>query len=120
MASSDTIAALATPRGMSAIALVRVSGPSTEKIAHELAGRTLVAREVTRIDYRNRAGELIDDVLVTFFRTPRSYTGEDSLEISSHGNPLIVCKILEDLCARGCRIAEPGEFTKRAFLNGQM
>jgi tRNA modification GTPase len=72
------------------------------------------------VDYRDRAGQLIDDVLVTYFRAPRSYTGEDALEISCHGNPFIAHKILEDLLARGCRAAEPGEFTQRAFLNGRM
>jgi tRNA modification GTPase len=73
-----------------------------------------------RGDYRDRAGDLVDDVVFTFFRAPNSYTGDDLLEISCHGNPLIVQKILEDLFARGCRPAEPGEFTRRAFLNGRM
>jgi len=65
-------------------------------------------------------GSVVDDVVVTLFVAPNSYTGEDSLEISCHGNPFIIRKILADLFARGCRPAEPGEFTKRAFLNGRM
>jgi tRNA modification GTPase len=71
-------------------------------------------------DYRDASGQLIDDVVYTYFAGPKSYTGEDLLEISCHGNPFIAQKILEDLYARGCRPAEPGEFTKRAYLNGRI
>lgn len=117
---TDTIAAPATPVGTSAIAVVRASGPDTARIAAEICGQAPLPRAVRRADYRDRDGGLIDDVLCTFFPAPASYTGEDVLEISSHGNPLIAQKILEDLLARGCRAAEPGEFTQRAFLNGRM
>lgn len=117
---TDTIAALATPVGTSAIAVVRASGPDTARLVAEIFGATVPPRSVRRLDYRDCAGALIDDVLFTFFQGPSSYTGEDSLEISSHGNPFIAQKILEDLLARGCRAADPGEFTQRAFLNGQM
>ncbi len=117
---TDTIAALATPRGTSAIAVVRVSGPDTTPLCAGIFGLTPLPRVATHADYRDRSGLLLDDVLFTFFQGPRSYTGEDSLEISSHGNPLIAQMILEDLFARGCRPAEAGEFTQRAFLNGQM
>ncbi|MES2695959.1 MAG: tRNA uridine-5-carboxymethylaminomethyl(34) synthesis GTPase MnmE [Verrucomicrobiota bacterium] len=116
----DTIAALATPVGTAAIAVVRISGSDTFKIATALCGQVPAARVATHIDYRDDAGQLIDDVLLTFFKGPQSYTGEDSLEVSSHGNPFIAQRILEDLLARGCRPAEPGEFTQRAFLNGRM
>ena len=118
--STDTIAALATPRGTSAIAVVRISGPDTSRLCAAIFGVTPPPRVATHSDYRDRSGKLLDDVLCTFFQSPRSYTGEDSLEVSSHGNPLIAQMILEDLFARGCRPAEPGEFTQRAFLNGQM
>lgn len=117
---SDTIAALATPVGTAAIALVRASGPDTARLAREIFGETPPPRVATHADYRDRAGVLLDDVLFTFFQGPRSYTGEDLLEVSCHGNPFIAQKILEDLFARGCRPAEPGEFTQRAFLNGKM
>jgi tRNA modification GTPase len=117
----DTIAALATPVGTAAIALLRISGGDTERLLGELVpAPALPPRQVRHVDYRDRAGQLIDDVLVTYFRAPRSYTGEDALEISCHGNPFIAHQILEDLLARGCRAAEPGEFTQRAFLNGRM
>jgi len=116
----DTIAALATPAGTAAIALLRISGKDTIAIARALAGRPPAPRVATHLDYRDRHGALLDDVVLTFFQGPRSYTGEDSLEISCHGNPFIAQKILEDLFARGCRPAEPGEFTKRAFLHGRL
>lgn len=117
---TDTIAALATPVGTAAIAVVRASGPDTDRLAREIFGATPAPRVATHSDYRDRTGAVVDDVLVTFFAGPRSYTGEDSLEVSCHGNPFIAQKILEDLFARGCRPAAPGEFTQRAFLHGQM
>ena len=117
---TDTIAALATPAGTSAIALVRVSGPDAGKIASALLGEIPTPRLARHGDYRDLAGALVDDVLFTFFSAAGSYTGEDALEISCHGNPFIAQKILEDLFARGCRAAEPGEFTQRAFLHGRM
>ena len=116
----DTIAALATPHGESAVALVRVSGGECSRVAREVVGRLLPPRVARHADYRDRAGVVIDDVLFTYFAGPASYTGEDSLEIACHGNPYIAQRVLEDLFARGCRAAEPGEFTKRAFLNGRM
>ena len=118
--SNDTIVALATPTGTSAIAVIRISGPDTTRLALELQGKAPLPRHMRRVDYHSRNGELIDDVLAVFFPTPHSYTGEDSLEISCHGNPFIAQKILSDLLERGCRAAEPGEFTQRAFLNGRM
>lgn len=117
---TDTIAAQATPAGTSAIALLRVSGPDAARIAREILGATPPPRLARHGDYRDRAGVLVDDVLFTFFPADSSYTGEDALEISCHGNPFIAQKILEDLLARGARAAEPGEFTQRAFLNGRM
>jgi tRNA modification GTPase len=116
---TDTIAALATPTGRSALAVVRISGPDTLRIAGELCGGTPLPRMLRRVDYRTTRRELLDEVLVVYFAAPRSYTGEDSLEISCHGNPFIAQKILEDLFRRGCRAADPGEFTQRAFLNGK-
>jgi len=116
----DTIAALATPAGTAAIALVRVSGPDAGRLAREIFGAIPPPRVVGHADYRDRGGILADDVLWVYFQGPHSYTGEDSLEVSCHGNPFIAQKILEDLFARGCRPAGPGEFTQRAFLGGRM
>jgi tRNA modification GTPase len=117
---TDTIAALATPAGTAALALIRISGPDTSRLALDLGGALPSPRVARHFDYRDRDGDLIDDVVATYFQAPGSYTGEDALEISCHGNPFIAQKILEDLLARGCRPAEAGEFTQRAFLNGRM
>ncbi|MDR0353022.1 MAG: tRNA uridine-5-carboxymethylaminomethyl(34) synthesis GTPase MnmE [Opitutaceae bacterium] len=128
---TDTIAALATPIGASAIAVVRASGPACAKLAAAAlrtgaadAGARLPSPPPPRLaihaDYQDRSGAVLDDVLATYFAAPHSYTGDDSLEISCHGNPFIAQKILEDLLARGCRAAGPGEFTRRAFLNGRI
>lgn len=119
--TTDTIAALATPVGTSAIAMVRVSGPDCIALARALFGRTpLPPRTARHADYRSLAGTVLDDVVATFYQGPRSYTGEDSLEIALHGNPFIAQSILNDLLARGIRHAEAGEFTQRAFLSGRM
>ncbi|WP_415663365.1 tRNA uridine-5-carboxymethylaminomethyl(34) synthesis GTPase MnmE, partial [Rariglobus hedericola] len=118
---TDTIAALATPVGTSAIAVVRVSGPDCASLAQGLFGPVPLPPRVARhTDYRNLQGAVLDDVLATFYQAPRSYTGEDSLEIALHGNPFIAQSILNDLLARGIRLAEAGEFTQRAFLCGKM
>ncbi len=116
----DTIVAPATPAGTSAIAVVRVSGPNCPALATALFGKSLPARKATQADYRNLAGDVIDNVLVTYFAGPQSYTGDDVLEISTHGNPLISQLVLDDLLKRNCRAAEAGEFTRRAFLNGRL
>lgn len=118
--SGDTIAALATPAGTSAIAVVRASGAQCAGLAKDIFGAPPPPRVATHADYRDARGTLVDDVLFTFFAGPNSFTGDDTLEISCHGNPFIAQKILEDLFARGCRPAEPGEFSRRAFLNGRM
>ena len=117
---TDTIAALATPAGTSAIAVVRASGPQVRALVTAVFREIPPPRHAQHADYRDARGTLVDDVLFTFFAAPNSFTGEDTVEISSHGNPFIAQKILEDLFARGCRPAEPGEFSKRAFLNGRM
>lgn len=116
----DTIAALATPVGTSAIAVLRISGPQVLALVRAIFGVSPLPRTAQRGDYRDRNGVLLDDVLFTFFAGPNSFTGEDTGEISCHGNPFIAQKILEDLLFRGCRTAEAGEFSKRAFLNGRM
>jgi tRNA modification GTPase len=107
--------------GTSALAMLRMSGPDTQRIAAELVRGPLPSPRVARhFDYHDTRGALVDDVVATWFAAPRSFTGEDSLEICCHGNPFIAQKILEDLLRRGSRIAEPGEFSQRAFLNGKM
>lgn len=118
--STDTIAALATPVGTSAIAVVRASGPQVAGLVQAIFGAAAPPRVAQHADYRDLRGALVDDVVFTVFAAPNSFTGEDTVEISCHGNPFIAQKILEDFLARGCRPAEAGEFSKRAFLNGRM
>lgn len=121
MSSADTIAALATPVGTSALAVIRASGADCARVAAEILGRSPTPRHAHYCDYRSGDdGRILDDVLLTFFPGPQSYSGEDSLEISVHGNPLIAQYVLEDLLKRGFRAAEAGEFTRRAFLSGRM
>lgn len=119
--SADTIAALATPVGTAALAVVRASGPDCARVAAEILGRSPTPRQAHYCLYRAAGGgRVLDDVLLTFFPGPHSYSGEDSLEISTHGNPLIAQYVLEDLLGRGLRQAEAGEFTRRAFLSGRL
>ena len=100
---TDTIAALATPAGTSAIAVVRASGPQVRALVTAVFGDTPPPRHAQHADYRDARGALVDDVLFTFFAAPNSFTGEDTVEISCHGNPFIAQKILEDLFAAAAR-----------------
>jgi tRNA modification GTPase len=118
--TQDTIAALATPGGEAALAVIRITGCDTRRFLAGVLGRPVAARVASRGAYRDASGAIVDDALFTFFPGPASYTGEDVLEISCHGSPYVAQRILGDLHARGCRPAGPGEFTRRAFLNGRM
>ena len=122
MPAADTIVALSTPAGESAIALIRLSGPDCADLGQAISGRSqpLRKRFAHFAKYLDIKGDLLDECLITYFTKGQSFTGESMLEIAPHGNPLIVQKILADLMARGCRAAEPGEFTRTAFLNGRM
>ena len=122
----DTICAPATPAG-GAISVIRISGIRSVEIANSLfkqkVGKSLAQRAAGTVafgDILDEEGETLDEVLVTLFRAPHSYTGEDSVEISCHGSAYIVSRLLQSLIAKGCRMARPGEFTQRAFLNGKM
>ncbi len=118
---NDTIAALSTPQGESAIAMVRLSGSQCLDIAKQVFSKNNIKpRFANFATYKNLIGETLDECVFTFFQAPASYTGEDMLEISCHGNPFIVHKILEDLFERGVRGAYAGEFTRRAFLNDKL
>src|SRR5688572_6514830 len=118
----DTIVALATAQGISAIAVIRLSGPESIRIADEVFHGKKLAEQLTHTIHFGsiRDGEkIIDEVLISLFREPNSFTKEDSVEISCHGSPLIIKEIIKVLLRQGARLAEPGEFTKRAFLNGR-
>jgi len=120
----DTIVALATPPGVGAISVIRLSGSkSLEALDSIFSGKNRISEAKTHtIHYGNiiEKKEIIDDVLISVFRSPNSYTGEDTIEISSHGSPLIVQRIITLLINFGIRPAEPGEFTKWAFLNNRI
>jgi len=125
--TSDTICALATPPGSSAIAVLRVSGKNTFGVAEKIFTAKKKGFDITKADthtlhYGTIKGtdDVIDDVLLSVFKNPHSYTGEDSIEISCHGSAFIVQKVLALLLDNGCRMAQPGEFTMRAFLNGKL
>ena len=116
-----TICALATAPG-GALGIIRISGPQTLEILSRIFSTHLTKEQPNTIHYGHikDGTEIIDEVLVSIFRAPHSYTGEDSAEISCHGSRYILNKVLELLIQNGCRMAEPGEFTQRAYLNGKM
>ena len=122
MSSSDTIVAAATPAGRSALAIVRVDGPLAATLAHDaLRRRTPLAEKTATLGiWRAGDGAPIDQVVAVLWRAGRSFTGNDSLEITCHGNPLLVRRLTADCLARGARLAEPGEFTRRAYLAGRI
>ncbi len=119
---SDTIAALSTPAGKGALAVLRISGPSSRSLLerHFSSQGPPRPRRPTLGYITDARGSRIDRVLVTWFPAPASFTGEDVAEISCHGSPLVVAQILDQLLGSGARLAKPGEFTLRAFLNGKM
>lgn len=122
MANPETIVAPATPSGMSALALVRLDGPAAASWVTSALGRAnaLAARHSTLGVWRNLSGQAVDQVVATLWAEGASATGNAGAEICCHGNPRIVRALVEDCLARGARLAEPGEFTRRAFLNGRM
>ena len=118
---NETICALATAPG-GALGIIRISGPQSLEILSRIFTKDLSTAQPNTIHYGHirNGDEVIDDVLVSVFRAPHSYTGEDSAEISCHGSRYILSKVIELLIQNGCRMAQPGEFTQRAFLNGKM
>ena len=117
---SDTIVAIATAAGRSGIGVVRVSGPGVCEWQHPLFGRLLPPRQALLCTLRDEHGEAIDQVVALYFAAPASYTGEDVLELHGHGNPVILQAIVQRCVQLGARLARPGEFTERAFLNDKI
>ena len=120
---NDTIAAISTTMGVGAISIIRVSGNDAINIVNKIfKGKDLNTVDSHTINYghilENR--NIIDEVLVSIMKAPRTFTREDVVEINTHGGIAITNKVLELLLLNGCRLAEPGEFTKRAFLNGRI
>ena len=126
MLDQSTICAISTPAGTGGIAVIRVSGTDAAKISEKLfkahSGKRLedMKPNTLSVGYIMRGDEIIDETVVSIFRAPRSFTGEDMVEISCHGSVFIQQTIVECLIAHGARLAMPGEFTQRAFLNGKM
>lgn len=117
----DTIVAPATPPGYGGVSIVRISGSDALNIGRSISGKTLLKNRYTTLaNLLDEKNLTIDSVLLTYFKGPGSYTGEDIIEISCHGNPIIVDRIISVVLSRGARLANPGEFTMRAFLNGKL
>src|SRR6267142_6417219 len=119
-ADTDVLAAVGTAPGRAGIGIVRVSGKKLEQLASHLLGSVPAPRLAVRAVFRDTAGEPIDDGIALFFPAPASYTGEDVLELQGHGGPVVLHMILRRCLELGARLAEPGEFTRRAFLNDKL
>src|SRR6266496_1682555 len=123
MGWDDTIVALATPPGVGAIGVIRLSGTDAISITNKLfPSKDLSAQpsHSLHVGFIKDKDKTIDEVVVSLYKNPRSYTGEDVIEISGHGSPYVLQQIIDACIKRGARLAKPGEFTQRAFLNGKI
>ena len=122
MNQADTICALSTPSGVGALGVVRVSGINALKIVSNIFSKNLEQAEGYSLHFGKivAGDEIVDEVLLSVFRAPKSFTGEDVVEISCHGSPFILSSVLKLLVEKGCRMAEPGEYSMRAFSHGKM
>ncbi len=116
----DTIAAISTPPGRGGIGIVRVSGPAVPELATRICGRLPQPRAAVRARFRDAAGEIVDEGLVLYFPAPKSFTGEHVLELHGHGGAVVMDMLLASVLEAGARLARPGEFSQRAFLNDKM
>lgn len=119
-AQTDTIAAIATPRGRGGIGVIRISGPAASSIASGLLGNAPPPRHAALRVFRDAQGEMIDGGLALYFPAPASFTGEDVLELHGHGGPIVMDLLLARTLELGARLARPGEFSQRAFLNDKL
>jgi tRNA modification GTPase len=123
MGWDDTIVALATPPGVGAIGVIRLSGEKAIEIANNLFPSKNLAEQASHaahVGLLQEGNRILDEVVVTLFKCPRSYTGEDVVEISCHGSPFVQRQVIDAIIQKGARLARPGEFTQRAFLNGKL
>jgi tRNA modification GTPase len=118
--ANEAIAAIATPPGRGGIGVVRISGPALSPMLKALTALDVIPRHATRANFLSDAGDVLDQGLVLFFPAPHSYTAEDVIELQGHGGPVVLNLLLQRCLQLGARIAEPGEFTKRAFLNDKL
>ena len=117
---NDTICAIATPPGIGGVGVIRVSGPDVPQIAQQITNKSLKPRLATHTLLLSETGQTIDDGIVIYFPNPSSFTGEDVLEIQRHGSPVVMDMLIDRLNHLGARLARPGEFSERAFLNGKI
>ena len=120
MYGGETIAAVATPPGQGGVGIVRVSGPASKAVAEQLTSEQLIPRHAHYCAFKDSHGHTIDKGIALYFNGPYSYTGEDVLELQGHGGPVVLDLLLRRVLELGCRVARPGEFTERAFLNDKM
>ncbi|ACV28051.1 tRNA uridine-5-carboxymethylaminomethyl(34) synthesis GTPase MnmE [Kangiella koreensis] len=120
MTSQDTIAAIATPPGRGGVGIIRVSGKDATKISQVILGKSIKVREATYLPFLDHLGHTIDQGIAILFKAPNSFTGEDVLELQGHGGPVILDMLLKEVVSAGARIARPGEFSERAFLNDKL
>ena len=120
MHSHDTIAAIATAAGAGGVGVVRISGPHALVIAESICTKSLTPRHAHYARFHDERGETLDDGIALYFKAPASYTGEDVVELQAHGSPAVLRQLLDRCCALGARMARPGEFSERAFLNGKL
>jgi tRNA modification GTPase len=121
---NDTIAAIATPYGMAGIGIIRISGPISLKIAEKLfrssKDKKIESHRLYHGYFMDPSGEILDEVLLSYMKAPNTYTREDIVEINSHSGPVLLSRILQTILHQGIRLAQPGEFTFRAFINGRI
>lgn len=117
---SDTIAAIATAPGRGGIGVVRVSGSGLGEFGRLLTGSVLAPRQVRLVSFKAQDGEVLDQGIALYFPAPHSFTGEDVIELQGHGGPVVMQRLLKRCLELGARLAEPGEFTRRAFLNDKL
>ncbi|MGB8883224.1 MAG: tRNA uridine-5-carboxymethylaminomethyl(34) synthesis GTPase MnmE, partial [Azonexus sp.] len=120
VSSADSIAAIATAPGRGGVGVIRISGSNLLPFAYALTGKTPKPRYATLADFRAADGAAVDSGILLFFPNPHSFTGEDVLELQGHGGPVVMQMLLARCLDLGARLAEPGEFSRRAFLNGKM
>lgn len=118
--SDDTIAAIATPPGRGGVGIVRVSGPAVEQVAKAVLGGLPKPREAGLFRFLDSNGTTLDQGLALYFPAPASFTGESILELQGHGGPVVLDLVLERLLQLGVRVAQPGEFSRRAYLNDKI
>lgn len=120
LAPTDTIAAIATAPGRGGIGVIRISGPAAGEICKRVIGRLPSPRRAALAEFRDEQGEILDTGLILYFAAPASFTGEDVVELHGHGSPVALDLLLGRVLALGARLAEPGEFSRRAFLNDKL